>query len=206
MKNGTITFSKVLSYLLHPLLIPTLAVSLLMFFPDLVSIVIPLPLKLWFISVVFVFTVVIPVSAIFILFKVNAIQSIELTERNERTVPLLIASISYMALLYFLRSSNIPAVFLYVLYTAAFSMVAGLLINLAYKISLHTLGWSALLTALVSISVRMGTPLLLPVCVTATLAGLAGYARLNENAHNQTQVYMGYLAGICTIILILFLV
>lgn len=199
-------FSKFLSYVLHPLIIPTLATAALLMRPDLYSIVLPLWLKLWYISVVFAFTWLIPAAAVFILLRVNAIYSIEMSHRGERTIPLLIASTSYMALVFFVRPTNIPPLFLYVVYSATFALLAGLLINMVYKISLHTLGWGAITATLVSISLRLGLPMLTLISVSILLSGLAGYARLKENAHNQTQVYLGYIVGVAIVMLIIFLV
>ena len=195
MRISNIKFSQLLSYFLHPLIIPTLAISALMLRPDLYSIVLPAWLKLWFIAIVFVFTLLIPAAGVLLLLKLNKIYSIELNQRTERTVPLLIASTSYMALLFFMKQPNIPPVFLYIVYSATFALLAGLLINMVYKISLHTLGWSALATTLIIISLRMGVSLLLLISLSVIISGFVGYARLKENAHNPAQVYMGYIAG-----------
>ena len=199
------SFSRILSYILHPLLIPTIATTAIMFRPDLYTINLPFALKIWFLGYVFVFTIVIPASAIFILQKLNAISSIEQHHRSERTIPLLISSSSYMAMLYLVKSTGVPPIFLYILYSATIALLAGLLINLFYKISLHTLGWAALATTLTGISLSLGVPLLLYITLSVLLAGLTGYIRLKENAHNQTQVYLGYLAGVAVIGLIIFL-
>jgi hypothetical protein len=205
MKSSDYNISRILSYVLHPLLIPTIAVSALMLQHDLYPIVLPIELKLWFVSVIFVFTVVIPASSVFILLKFNAINSIEQKNRNERTVSLLIASISYLGLLFFIKPTNIPPVFLYLLYSATFALLTGLFINLAYKISLHTLGWGALAATLISISIHLGMSLLPYILFSILLSGIAGYARLKQNVHNQTQVYLGYVAGVCVVILIAFM-
>ena len=202
MQNRDYNFSLFLSYILHPLLIPTLVTSALMMRSDLYSIVLPVNMKLWITGVVFAFTVVIPGASVLILLKFKAIQSHQLHERGERTLPLLIASSSFLALLYSLKSAGLPPVFLYVLYSAAFALLTGLLINLAYKISLHTLGWGALAATLTGISIRTGLPMLTFITVSIMLSGFAGYARLKQNAHNQTQVYLGYVAGVSIILLI----
>lgn len=205
MKPGEFSLSRILSFALHPLLIPTVGISALILLPDLYTIVLPNALKLWFISIIFVFTLVIPASSVFILFKFNTIYSIELNRRNERTIPLLIAGTSYLGLLYFVKSAFIPPVLLYVLYSATFAILTGLIINLVYKISLHTLGWGAFTAMIISISIRIGTPLILFILISVVLSGIAGYARLQQNAHNQAQVYWGYIAGVCVVILITFL-
>ncbi len=202
MKSADYMLSRILSYILHPLLIPTLAVSALMLKPDLFPIVLPTTLKLWFISIVFLFTLVIPVSSVFILLKFHAIYSVELKRRTERTVPLFIASISYMGLLFFIKPIILPPVFLYILYSAALALLAGFLLNLVFKISLHTLGWGALAATLAAISIRTGTPLFPFILISILLSGIAGYARLKQKAHNQAQVYLGYIAGVSVVLLI----
>jgi hypothetical protein len=202
MPSPTQPFSRILSYILHPLLIPVLASSALMLRPDLYTIVLPTPLKLWFIGIVGIFTVIVPATSVFLLMKLNMIDSIELNRRTERTIPLLISSISFMALLYILMTSGMPPVFLYMLYSATFALLAGLLINMVYKISLHTLGWAAMAASLTSISLRMGVPMLMLITGAWIISGVVGYARLKQNAHNQTQVYLGYVAGVSIIVLI----
>jgi len=187
------------------MLIPAMVTLALMLRTDLYSIVLPDSLKFWFISVVIVFTILIPTAGVFILLKFKAIYSIEMNERNERTLPLLISSTSFMVLLFSLKSTGIPSVFLYILYSATFALLAGLLINLVYKISLHTLGWGAIAATLTGVSIKLGIPLLALIVISVLLSGLAGYARLKQNAHNPTQVYLGYVAGISVIVLISFL-
>jgi len=202
MQTRNNQFSGILSYILHPLIIPTLATSVLLMRPDLYTIVLPNTMKIWFIWVVFIYTLVIPSAAVLLLVKFKSVYSLELKLRTERTIPLLIAGTSYMVMLYTLKTTNIPPVILYVLYSATSALLAGLLINMIYKISLHTLGWGAVAATLTSISLRMGVTLLAIILISWILSGLAGYARLKENAHNQTQVYLGYVAGVCVIILI----
>jgi hypothetical protein len=170
--------------------------------PDLFPIILPAALKLWFVSVIFVFTLIIPAISVLILLKFKAIYSVELKRRTERTVPLLIASISYLGLLFFIKPTIIPPVFLYILYSAALALLSGLVLNMVFKISLHTLGWGALTATLVSISMGIGTPLLPFIFVSILLSGIAGYARLMQNAHNQAQVYWGYVAGVSVVLLI----
>jgi hypothetical protein len=42
------------------------------------------------------------------------------------------------------------------------------------------------------------------ILISTLLSGLAGSARLMENAHNQAQVYSGYIAGVFVVVLITF--
>ena len=82
MQTSDFHISRILSYALHPLLIPTLATSALLLRPDLYSIVLPHALRIWFISLVIVFTLVIPVTGVFILLKFNALNSMEMNRTH----------------------------------------------------------------------------------------------------------------------------
>lgn len=125
-----------------------------------------------------------------------------MVNRKERTLPIILASASYMVLLFTIRNTDVPPLLLYILYSATFALLAGLLINLIYKISLHTMGWSALATTLIMVTLRIGTPLLGLIIISILVSGIVGYARLKQNAHNQPQIYLGYIAGVLVIILI----
>ncbi len=203
MQSNSLQLSRLISYLLHPLLIPTFAILVLMQLPGLSVMILPAALKFWLLMLVVVFTILIPSASVFLLMKLNVISSIELSHRNERTHPLVISSVSFTVLAYFMKSANIPPLFIFVIYSATISLLAGLLINSFYKISLHTLGWGSVFAMLVIISINTGIPLPGLISTVTLLAGLVGYARLKENAHNQTQVYMGYIAGVSVVIILI---
>lgn len=194
--------SHILFYIFHPLLIPTFITSALLLRPDLYTIILPFELKLWFLSVVSGFTLVIPAISVFILLKSKIIASPAMEQRSERVLPLLITSASYLALLFAVKSDNIPPLLLYVLYSVTFAILAGLMVNLFYQISIHTLAWSALATILISVSIRIGIPLLGLIITGVLISGIAGYVGLNQDARNKSRVYSGYAAGVLLIIVV----
>jgi hypothetical protein len=194
--------ARILSYILHPLLIPTYATILLLNLSFFLSYSLSLEAKIWLLIMVSGFTFIIPVVIITSLYFFRVISSIELEEMKERTMPLLFSAISYYALLYMLRKSGLPAYFLYFIYGALLTLLVGLMINLVYKISLHTLAWGAAVASLVGLSLKMEIDIPLIIIFSVIIAGLAGYVRLKLNAHNPTQVYLGFAtgAGIITIL------
>jgi len=206
MEPLKLRLSQFVSYAFHPLLIPTATIVALLMMPDIYFFTIPGVLKLWYAVIVFVFTVLMPAVGVLFLKKLNAIQSFDMVERSERTVPMIVAGTGYVTMLYLLRVISIPPVFLFILYSATFSLIAGLVLNLFYKVSLHTLGWSALTSMLICISLRIGMPLMPFVIVSILINGLVGYARLKQNAHNEAQVYWGYVVGVGVIVVFSLLV
>ena len=197
-----IRMARFLSYLLHPLLLPTYATLLLLNLPLFLTYTINLEAKMWLVILVFGFTFLLPVTVVITMYYFRMINNLEFDQPGQRTLPLLFAAVSYYALLYLLRKSGLPAYFLYFIYGALFVLLAGLLINLAYKISLHALAWGAAVTSLIGISVKMGVDIPGTIIISIVMAGLAGFARLKLNAHNPVQVYVGFGigAGIITVL------
>lgn len=203
MKIHSLQFSGFLSYLLHPLLIPTMAIAVMMQFPDVYIFQIPNAVKIWFVALVFVFTFMVPVMGIFILNWFRVVSSIELKYQNERSIPLIIASVSYLVLIYTLRGTAVPSVFMYILFSATFALLSAIVINLFFKISLHALGWGSFTTTLTTLSIVSGVPHLLFIIMSILFSGIAGYARLKQDAHNPTQVYLGYVVGASVVFFVL---
>lgn len=194
----------ILSFVLHPLLLPTYAVIILLNLPLYLSFTLTAESKLWLIALVAAFTFIMPVAIILSLYYFRIIDSLELENPSQRTIPLIFSSVSYLALVYLLRKSGLPDYLLYLIYGALFVMVTGLLVNLFYKISLHMLGWGAIVAAFAGLSVRMGLNLLPLIVSCILLAGIAGFARLKLNAHNPSQVYLGFVAGVSVVLVITF--
>lgn len=198
-----VRIARILSYILHPLLIPFYSLILLFNLPVLISIGFEAQLSL--LGMVFTFTILLPVAVILLMYYLKLVESPELEKSSERTLPLIFTSASYLGLNYVLRGSGVPDYLLYTLYGALFTLLTGLLINLAYKVSLHTLGWGAFSASLIGLSIRMSLDIPLVIALVILIAGFVGYSRLKLNAHNPTQVYLGYVAGASIILALTFL-
>jgi len=186
----------ILSFLLHPLLIPTYAALLILNLPLFLSSTLSLEAKTWLVILVFVFTCILPTVIILVMYRFRLIDSPELDKSNQRTIPLIFTSLSYMGLLYILRGSGLPDYFLYLIYGALFTLLVGLLINLAFKISQHTLAWGALSGLFIGLAIHQELNMTIIICVTILISGLAGYSRLKLNAHTPPQVYLGFITGV----------
>jgi len=191
--------AQAISYLLHPLLIPTYFMFLLLQLPLFQSQSFSMNATIWLLSMVFVFTFLLPVVMILTMYYFRLIDSIELKERSQRTLPLLFTAVSGYGLIYIMRQSGLPGYFQYVLYCMLVALVTGLLVNLFYKISLHTLSWGAATAALTGLSLNLGLVMPATIAGAMMLSGLVGFARLKLNAHNSAQVYLGFAAGVAVV-------
>lgn len=188
-------FARLLSYILHPLLLPTISFPVIYSLPTIFSQGLPFKALLWLFVTVFLFTFIIPVIGTLLLLYNRKIRSLEMYEAGERTIPLMITGISYMALYYLTRGASIPAIYLYFIYGSIIILITGMVINLFWKISLHTLAWGAAAGTLTGISIKFMIGIPVYIACAIVLSGLAGYGRLKLNAHSQSQVYSGFAVG-----------
>ena len=198
----------VLSGLFHPLLVPTYMYVLLMVinpflfgsndFGDQRAILTLLMLVLY--------TCVIPLISVVLMVLLNMVGSVMMEDRMERIGPLLLVMVLYFWVYYNLSQSNdVPTIFSSFLLGVVMSLAMAFVINVLDKVSLHTIGMGGL-TGMVMISmiffgsqgVGLGSVTMslgLLVIIVVILAGLVGSARLALGAHNNTQIYMGYVVG-----------
>ncbi len=193
-------FSQLLSYIFHPIFVPLLSVILVIVLPFWAQVEFSQFSMGLLIFLVISFTVLLPVIASLVLIRLKIIDSFTMIKREHRNIPLLITSSSYLAMIYVLKYTGTPSVLLYILYTALFALLVGMLVNLVYKISLHTLGWGGMAASFSSLMVETGYNLIFIVVGAIAVAGIVGYARLNEKAHSNWQVYAGFGLGFFSIL------
>jgi membrane-associated phospholipid phosphatase len=193
-----IRIAKIISYLFHPLLMPTYGFLLLFMSNNYMATFTPFKLKLIIIVITFVFTFVLPAINTLILLKAKRIKSLHLETSPERTIPYLSTSFYFFALFYLFYNAEFPSVFIILILGAGLSILLTFLINFTWKISAHAIGIGGIIGATIGISFRLMIDLRLVIMLAILLAGIIGYARLKLNAHSPSQVYAGFLLGFLT--------
>lgn len=151
----------------------------------------------WRISlVVFLFSFIFPVLNIFILVKLKRIPSITLSERKDRTFPFLLVTLFYFGLFYLLMDLNIWNSIKLFIFGGALSILACLVINLKFKISIHMVGIGGFLGVLISLAYLINVDLTPYYIATIIVAGIIGFARLFLNEHKPLQIYLGFFLGV----------
>lgn len=194
-RNSDYMFARFVSYVFHPLLLPSYAILLFTLLSPELFWGITSQLKYTLVVFVFVFTFLLPVLNIFFLYKFKLIQSFQLNSQNERRFPYLITCIFYIALYYLIYDKFIPDTFKLLLLIATISLLLTTLLNLVYKISAHMAGIGSFCGALMMLGIS--TPYIpLPlILVSFIIAGVVGYARLTLESHTGFEIYSGFIAG-----------
>lgn len=189
----------VASFALHPLLLPTLGLFLVFQLDSYIGHQTP-PLKQQFLlGWIFINTCVIPVIFTLFLKWRKIISSLELHDRQERTVPFLFTFIFFCTNYYLLRGISLPGPIHSIMLGSAISVGVAFVMNFFTKVSIHMIGIGGLFATFFGLSQVMMIGLVPLLLVLALVGGVVGSARLLREAHTQRQVYVGWLLGFCSI-------
>ncbi|HEC44555.1 MAG TPA: hypothetical protein ENI20_17185 [Bacteroides sp.] len=197
-------FSKVISYIYHPLIIPTLGILVLFNSGTYLS-YLPFEMKKWMLVIVFLSTYVVPLAMIPFFLYQNMIRNIKMDSKRERYLPLALSLVMYLFCYYLIRRISIPNIYHSFILSSLLSVLVTLLITLKYKISIHMVGAGGLIALIGFLAFYLNVNLQFYLGVTVVLAGLTGMARIILKAHTPDEVYTGFLTGFTVVLLTLLL-
>lgn len=195
MKTETV-FAKIISYLFHPLLLPTLGLFLI-FNLDKTGLWTPsAAMQLYVYALIFLSTFLFPLLSALVLLKMNYISSLEMKTKEERKLPYLITAVSYFSAYYFLMNAPVPILIKALMLGATLIVTSVLIINLLWKISAHMAGIGGLCGMILALSYRLQINLHYLLILLFLIAGIVAFSRLKLNVHDSFQVYLGFLLGV----------
>lgn len=199
------------SLIFHPLGVPTLALVFLLWANPYAFGVNRIGEKWQLVFTVAVLTMVIPAISVLLMRLLHLVEDLRVSERMQRIGPYIASGIFYSWLSRnLLASDDIPIVFTAISLGCTIAIFLCFVINVQFKISLHTVGASAMTAiflllwmhypyanAVVAIpgwgAVRISVMTM--IFLSVLVAGLVGTARLILGIHRPSEVYWGYLAG-----------
>jgi membrane-associated phospholipid phosphatase len=199
-------FSKIVSVIFHPLLMPTYA-SIIIFNSGTHYSYIPSQAQKIIYVLIFLSTFLIPVSIIPFLLQLKVIKAFQLNDRKDRIIPLFITAISYYFSFYLLTRLpfHVPQFIKILVLASAILILINLFINFKWKISSHLIGISGLLALIFLYSIVYYANLLFVLVLITLFTGIVAFARLKLNAHSPKQIYSGFLLGFLGMIIIIYL-
>ena len=196
--KGIIHFlAKIVSYIIHPIFIPTyFFVYLIWQFPYGFAGITEWQLKMRLFGV-FWLTAFFPSFAVFLLWRLKFSDSIFLRTQKERIVPYIITMFFYWWMYYLSRNfTDQPEVLKFFFMGIFIATVAGLILNNYFKISMHAMGVGGFATAFVLTSFFYETANGLPVSIALVITGLVCTARIVVSDHSLKEIYAGLFVGI----------
>lgn len=203
-------FSKIISIALHPIFVPSYTLCLtLCFFQSETKYIVDISEKTHYFLFLVVFTIVLPAISMLFLLKNKKISSLELYNKSERGVPILL-TLFYMLICFYslknLLTENVANnIVLAEVLGASITMFAALLISVFWKISLHMMAGGGCLAVVSLLTInsdisddKMSVLLVMVIFLNVVL----GYCRILEKAHNKKQLFIGFLIGFITLFFI----
>ena len=195
--------SKAISLIYHPLIIPSLGMLVLFNSGSYLS-YLPYDMKKWMLLIVFLCTYVIPLIFVPYLLYHKWLLNVQMENRRERYVPLVVSLVLYMFCYYLIHQINgIPQMYYSFILSSLIAVLVTILITLRYKISIHMVGAGGLVALIGFLAFYLKVDLQFYLVVSLVLAGITGTARLILKAHTPDQVYSGFLTGFTIVLLTL---
>ena len=189
--------SKILSYVFHPIFMPSyFFLYLMLHFPYAFAGITEWQLKMRLFGVVWL-TAFFPAFAVFLLWRLKFSESIFLRTQKERIVPYIITMFFYWWMYYLSRNfTDQPEVLKFFFMGIFIATVAGLILNNYFKISMHSMGVGGFATAVLLTSFYYEVANGVPISIALVIAGLVCTARLIVSDHSVKEIYMGLFVGI----------
>jgi len=188
-----------LSYVLHPLFIPTYFFLFLMqVLPFEFVGITEWQLKMRLFSVAWL-TAFFPAFAVFLLWRLKLSDSIFLRTQKERIIPYVITMFFYWWMYYLSRNFTDQPIALKFFYLGIFVASAiGMTVNNFMKVSLHAMGIAGLTTSVILVSVFYPVNNAVWVLLAILLTALVISARLVVSDHTKKELIVGLLIGVVT--------
>lgn len=191
------SFSKIISIILHPVFIPVLTIYIIKNFtpiiveqPDIYS-----SFNLFYSVIIFCF-IFLPLITTILFIKFGYITSIEMPLAKERFFPLIISALYMLAGFIYLTSYLESLPFVKILFFGAImSTVLAALISFFWKISLHMISMGGMLGIILASHYFYTEMYLAIICLTLVSIVLA-IARIKEKAHSSSQIIAGFILGL----------
>ena len=187
-------FSKIISYLLHPILMPIIVLYIGINNVDYFYLIFHNYSNNLYV-IILTFTMVLPLISAILFVKLGRVESLEMRKKEERRGPLfvsaLIMGIGFPKFYLISKLSfHLSAIYISSIILLSFAF----LITIRWKISLHMLGIGGATGTFIALNYIFGG-IYYFVVLFIFLSGLLAFSRLDQKVHNESQVYVGFVLG-----------
>lgn len=194
--------ARIISMLFTPFYLPILGLVVLFTFSYLSMF--PWDYKLRVLLLTYLFTILLPTVLIHLYRRYQGWTLIELGHRERRMVPYAISILCYFTCIYIMERLHMPHFMSSIVVAALAVQMVCALINVWWKISIHTAAIGGVGGALFAFSAYLGFNPVWWLCVVILAAGITGSCRMILRQHSLSQVVVGFWLGfLCAAVAIL---
>ena len=202
--DKVIKVAKIISAIFNPFVVPFLA-FLVLFFCSYLR-MLPLTYRLIVLGIVYAFTILLPMIAIFFFRKINGWGIGAFRDRRKRFVPYLLTIICYVSCLVMMVRIGLPRYMTGIILATLMAMVICIVVNIKWKISEHMTAIGGVIGGLIAFSFLFNYNPTVWLSLFILLAGVLGSARIILRHHTLPEVLTGFAVGaVCAILGILYL-
>ena len=203
-EKGIILAARVISMLFTPFYLPFIGLMALFIFSYLG--LMPWGYKLQVLTMVYLFTILLPTVLIHLYRRYQGWSLIELGVKERRVVPYVISILCYFFCIYLMGMMHIPHFMGTILSAALFIQIVCALINVWWKISTHMAAIGGVAGALFVFGELFGFNPVWWLCLVLILSGILGSSRMILRQHTLLQVVAGFWVGlICAVLGLVYL-
>lgn len=192
-QKSLITAARVLSLVFTPFYLPTVGLMALFMFSYLS--LLPWLFKIQVLTLVYLFTVLMPILVIRLYRHLQGWTLIELGRRERRAVPYVISIGCYLLCTYVMDRLHIPHFMGSIVVAALVIQIVCAIVNSWWKISTHTAAIGGMAGGLFAFGEIFAFNPVWWLCVVFIVAGLLGTSRMVLRQHSLSQVVGGFLTG-----------
>lgn len=186
--------AKLLSAIFRPSFYPLVGYLILFTFTFLN--LLPWGFKLWVLSAVYIFTIALPYILILITRKINRWSKRDIYQQKHRYIVYCINIICYISCMYVCQNLYLPSFIGAILVISLMVQCACVLINIWYKVSMHSAGTGLIIGALLAYSFIFNFNPIWWLCGAILLSGAVMSSRMHISGNTLGQVLCGTLIGI----------
>ena len=203
-EKSIILTARIMSMVFTPFYLPTVGLIALFVFSYMSQM--PWAYKFQLLTLVYLFTVVLPTLLIHFYRRYQGWSLIQLGSKERRMVPYVISILCYFFCIYLMDYFHVPHFMSNIVGAALFIQIVCALINVWWKISTHTAAIGGVAGALFVFGELFGFNPVWWLCLVVILAGILGTSRMILRQHSLLQVVAGFLVGIvCSVLGLIFL-
>lgn len=189
-------FFQMVSLVFHPLFVATYSFLFVRwFFPYQFAHLQPVSQMQVLISLM-INTIVFPGITLFIMQRLDFVDSLHMRTRHERIIPLIGMALFYFWSYMVVKQMGVGGYFTKVMLGGSLAVFGAFFFNNFFKISLHAVGAGVFLGVALSLTLISSYNLIGPLMIVILIAGLIGSARLYSGSHNQMEIATGYAVGL----------
>lgn len=145
-------------------------------------------------------TIFFPLVTIFLLKRLNFIESIKLKTSKDRIIPLIATMIfyfwAYMVFKNFKPPVVAPTILKIFLLGNFWGIIAIFMVNIFKKVSMHAAAAGGMIGIFIVTMIVSRVNIFMPLMISILIAGVIGTARLVLRAHTNGEIGLGYILGI----------